>query len=1138
MNPLKPLSAALAAVLYLTSLPSMAYDERIVLAPNGNEVFRLRFYSMGDGQYMNPEPDMTGESTWNLSERQKHNITAAASYWAEIIQPVPGSSPPVVNIGTVDDENAFGTGIFLTDDELLYTGLQAAFQTDEAVPDDLLNRGSHGQFVMGRLDYAEGQYLPSQIGVQGAWDITAVAVHELAHSLGALNLADDIIDGRATPYFNDTLDVWSKHLVDDNGNPARPGQTILCADCDNPYDPNAFDARLDRARFVGPNVLDALEGGLPGVPVKMMSEILSGATVVDGDYMSHIELRNSLMSHQSYRNYAQFMEAELAIVQDLGYTVDRRNFFGRSVYGSGLSIVNDRGFYARNEAGTAYVPGQYNTATVGLGLHVYGSSNHVRQTADLLSAGAGGAGIRVDGEGNTVVVDPGVRIHALGLNGQGVMFTYGKGHQLVHRGEIRATGDLGVGLRVDFGHNLLGDALDYRGSYIRTSEWDSTSMPAELQGPLVDRADITGSIVGSQAALYMSPNALVDRVNIMQGARIEGDIVSEYAQRDEAGRLRLTTLSFGQKANSVGRATGMADPEFTMHYADDIRGRNNLHVILDGGTTVLDGRNDLHGMTIRPSAALGGNGRYAISPEGVLRNEGRVDPGYPVASHAVAAGGVAGDAIGRIEIDGNFEQTATGVLAADFTPMGAHDTLAVTGTASLDGTLALDAMPGWYASDWTLDASVVEAARTEGEFNTISSTLVSPSLEFVANPLGEGHYRVAARRGPDAYSRHAENDNGRNAGEALQRAASALGAASSLAASPDQAAFSEFVTALDFSALDGSGVRHALSQISPAAYSAGVSASLHRERDVMDVALQGLRAPALGGAEGNRAVGSWRGFASVFGGKADQDQHGNATGYDVSTYGLVVGGTQRLAANPAVRVGGHLDIAHQSYSPDAPLSGKGRTTSFGLGLQAGYAPNEDEGVYAWSGLRFGIEDASMKRQVSTVGHAASHSADWTGRSASAVVGSGYRWKLAPGVSAGPVASVNYAVVSRPDINESGHAATRLGLDSERFDALRSSLGVAAHGTWDVRSDSTVSAHAQATWDREWMDREAGQTASFIAVPSVTFTSRNQVVPKDSLGLQVGLDYRHDARMTVGAAVSGRFGGGYDERHGPCCEHKT
>src|SRR5690606_20747490 len=202
--------------------------------------------------------------------------------------------------------------------------------------------------------------------------------------------------------------------------------------------------------------------------------------------------------------------------------------------------------------------------TLGLGLHIYGSNNRIRQAVDLLSVGSGAAGIRVDGENNTIIVDPGVKIHANGLNGQGIQFAYGRRHTLVHRGDIQATGSQGVGLRFDFGTNALGSAVENRGSYIRSVNGVNQPLLPELDGPLVQQADITGRVAGRQAAILISDNAYVGRINLMQGARIEGDIISHYAQRDDSNQLRLITLSFGQAADSLGRGTGRPDAAFRL----------------------------------------------------------------------------------------------------------------------------------------------------------------------------------------------------------------------------------------------------------------------------------------------------------------------------------------------------------------------------------------------------------------------------------------------------------------------------------------------------------------------------------------------------------------------------------------------
>lgn len=1082
---------ALMALLALPSHSALAFESHLIHNPEGLAVFEVRFFNQGDGPFMRGEPEPE-QSTWNLSAQQKSKIIAAMSYWAEIIKPTPGQLPAIVNVGTNDVEgNAGGLSEDISDGEISMTQLQAALQGIDA---DELTFGSHAQFVMGLMNYDELDYVPSQQPRPvGQVDLVGVAIHELAHGLGVANSVGDRDPGvDFSPYFNDSLGAWAQHLRDDNGNPARPGQIVLCDGCHGGLvDPDGFDVRKDEGYFTGKHVDEVLAGAMRGVPVKIGSPY-----GVDQDYMSHIELKNSMMSHQGYRNYSVFMEAELALLQDLGYDIDRRNFFGFSVYGNGQTIVNSNGYFRRNAQGTAYLPGQYNTATLGLGLHIYGSNNTVYQRADLLTQGAGGAGVRVDGEANTVVIEPGTRVHADGLNGRGLLFAYGKDHNLVQRGDVQALGDNGVAASFSFGNNQLGNAADYRGSYIRFVGGSPATLLDELDGALVDRFDLTGRLAGKGAAIYISPNALVNNINIMGGAQIQGNIYSDYAQRDEDGKLRLTQMTFGQRADDQGRATGQADPGFAFRYTGDIQGAN-LALTAKGGSTSLNGDHEIHSMKVEQAATLMGNSRYAVDAASAFINDGVIAPG---------------NSLGRIDIMGDFQQGSSGQLLLEVDGRGGHDTLAVSGNADLDGRLTLAPLSDWYAPGWSVTSSdLLPAGSFTGAFSQVGGQLASPTLSLQATSVGNNAYRFNMARPANAYSQYAQNANARQVGQALDGIV--------LDTRDDMHALYQ---AVDFSAPDGSGVASALQQLSPSAYSAMFASSLNRERQIADL-LSARGAPGLSLQPGSE----WRAFAAPFGGGFWQNQRDSIVAYDASSYGVVVGAEKRSVKYPAWVVGAHGAVSEQSVKVREDHAGTGKTTALSVGLQARYAPDHKTGIYAYGQGQIGIEAGKMDRRINVGAYSVTNKADWTGFSGAVEAGGGYRWALSDTLSAGPVASLNYTALRRPGMTESGPDGTRLKLDAAHFNSLRSSLGVGASLDVPLKNERILKAELQVTWDRELLDNNVVQSASFADYQAFGFSSTNKVTGRDSMGIAAALAYEASKDLTLGARLSSNvFQSGY------------
>ena len=1072
---------------------SYALEERTVYSPTGESVFQIRFFDVGDGAFMEDEPDPM-ESTWNLNSLQKEKIISAVSYWAELIKPDPELLPAVINVGTFDDVNAAGNSnpVFGKEGFFSITQIQAALL---GVRPDARTFGSHAQFVMGKMNFDSIPYIPSQLlRPDGEADLVGTAFHELAHGLGVGTSITDK-SGPDTPHFESFLGSLDQGLRDDNGNPSRPGQSILCSLCNNPYDPGAFDVRKDQAYFFGKNVSQVLGNAMPGIPVKMLYYPISGEAVLDDNYMSHFELKNSMMSHQSYQNYSVFMEAELAALQDFGYDIDRRNFFGYSIYGNDRYLVNQNGYFKRNPEGTAYLPGQYNTATMGLGLHVYGHRNTILQQADLLAQGAGAAGIRVDGQANQITILPGTRVHANGLNGRGIMFTYGKDHDLILRGDVQALGDLGIGASFDFGNNAMGNDEEYRGSYILNSGGNALPLLDELNGALVNSFDLTGHLAGKEQAIYISRNALVNNINVMQGAHIQGNIRSDYAQVDANGNPRLTRISFGQRPDANDRASGLPDAGFRWRYDGNIQGIDNIVLEPTGGITVLNGQHEIYGVTIAPEATLGGNSRYTLKPGGRFVNDGVLSPG---------------NSIGRIDIVGNYQQGSEGILLMQANGAQEHDVLAIQGHADLNGMLYLQPQAGdWYGQNWRLRSTdLIQAGSIDGDFQTFFVGLNSPTLSVSSLPLvGTRGLEVRISRNESAYSRYAANANAEAAGRALYRLASV--------ANSDTRSL---LSTLDFSANDGSVITRALNQLTPSSYSAMVAGALNREQMIGGIVASRASKYKLREA----APDGWTGFAVPFGGGLWQDERGSMVGYDSSTYGVLFGTEKRSAYNPAWTYGAFGAVSGQSVDIDDPFKGKGSSTAFNLGVHARFSPVEKAGIYAFGHAQLGVEDAKLKRYINFEGYSAKHNADWTGWSGSLAVGGGYRWALSESVSVGPLMSLAYTHLSRPDMNESGPLATRLDISASRFNSLVSSLGFNVGVDLFMKNEADLRADLQVSWDHEWQDKDAILDVNFSGYPQVGFSSRNKVRGRDSLGLQAGLAYQVNENLSLGANISSQF----------------
>lgn len=759
-----------------------------------------------------------------------------------------------------------------------------------------------------------------------------------------------------------------------------------------------------------------IDEGTQGTDDRSQGQLNTGTGESGWEYeFSHVELQNSLLSHQNYRNWGIPMEAELALLQDLGLKIDRRNFFGYSVYKSGdasslNTVINTNPFYARNEDGTSFIEGAPNKNLYGIGLHVYGSYNHVIQKADLLADGTFGIGIRVDGANNTIDIPEETRITANGEQGYGIVFSYGKEHVLNVEGSVEAKGPKGVALRFDFGQSMLGVIGETRSSYVCS---ECTSLPDALDGALMKEVNVRGHLkAGTDGyAIYISDNAHVEEINILPGAKIEGKIQSDWnrylafetsrtADRDDSQEEYRTALNFGSE-----------DKNDLVDYAYDISGSKSIELNIVGGQVNFTGKAEVLNVTVEKDGALTGAAHYILTPKDSELMTFSSDDEEKELGVFLNKGTLKADNLKGIpEIQGDYIQETTGVLQLSVNDEGALIQLHVSGESVIKGgTLSIFPDPGFYE---TLTPVSIENLTTSDKEDLapnldyeISPDFSSPTLSFAAEPSDQGVSLVLKTSPYEKYAR----------GSAESQIGAILSENRSLVESQD---VKDLYSAFDFSASDGSQVAEGLRSLAGPIYSQSILGSFGAQRMIHNtIELQKAK-----NFEHGNAV-----WVQPFGGRVyGKNSDGS---YSNRVVGLAFGAESK---NDNLRYGVDFAAAHYSLSTStSPSSGTFR----GKGVWGGGHVSTDGTVTTDTSLMIGFLDGKTKRNLNIGSFNQSYKS--TGLQYSWYLSSkvGLPLQLTENSTFKPIVGATWEHIYMPSRNEKGSTAAKLNWRHGNFNSF-------------------------------------------------------------------------------------------------------
>jgi hypothetical protein len=484
----------------------------------------------------------------DLNAGQVEAIKRAAQYWVDLL---------MTGVDKFVNVNVFYKIKTDEDDTLAFAGPIAS--VDGQIPMMIVQEPDYIDYSEAHASatfYSFPDILELQSNLPHGGSYESVAIHEMAHIFGinsALTNKDD---------FRDFMVEWDQEyffsgdIATEVYNDNSAGEELM---------------PLDNRQIPGPG--DPIDPEDP--------KNLKGVS-------SHIGVFGSVMGYGIFRNYPALIEVELAALEDIGYDFDRRSYYGRSIYTSGTesspnTYINTDPFFARNS--DAYIIGQANVTTYGVGLHIFGDYNRINQHADIYADGTAAAGVRIDGVSNRLTIDPGYKVTANGARGAAVLLAFGSNHEIVHRGIVEAKGENSVGIRVDFGMSgnsaFTNSGQDDAGSFAY-SYWgegfyyndpdDALGRNFYLNGPAANAIDITGDIIGGygprSAAIYVGPGAHVKTINFMRPLNgitktITGDIITDYDVFHKVS-TKTTVLNFGYVSDDYGRATPSIDAAFDL----------------------------------------------------------------------------------------------------------------------------------------------------------------------------------------------------------------------------------------------------------------------------------------------------------------------------------------------------------------------------------------------------------------------------------------------------------------------------------------------------------------------------------------------------------------------------------------------
>jgi len=577
-------------------------------------------------------------------------------------------------------------------------------------------------------------------------------------------------------------------------------------------------------------------------------------------------------------------------------------------------------------------------------------------------------------------------------------------------------------------------------------------------------------------------------------------------------------LSAGRAVRGPGRFDWgdfhVVQPSGLSNWDNNITGAGGL--IKSGAGTLV-----LYGDSTYTGATRVDGGMLAI--QGSIRSPLRVDAGGAVAGTGIVYGPVdnGGTVVpgvynrrGTLTVDGDYRQQAGATLIASIDPSGNRNSLAITGTASINGgTLTADLLPGLYRHD--IAGTILTAGSIAGRFDDIAG----PETAFLKTELGyrAGEVDLTVRRLPFDDASVADTNNQRSVARVLERNLNS-----------SDGYMLEAAAALQTSSV--ATARAGLADLSGEIHASAKTAMIEDSRFLREAAANRIRAAfgdadalfapvftyGRGGAKATDAT-SDEGLAIWgygYGAWSSIDGDGNAAKLSYSTGGLLIGADASVADSG--RLGIIAGYGSSSFEVDA-RSSSGSSNVYHLGLYGGSAWDTAGGQLALrGGLAYSWSDIDIRRAIAIPGFSDSLRASYGAGTFQFFGEAGYRYEI-DGTSFEPYAGLTHIKLDTNDFDEAGRT-TMLSAKEQTTEMTFATLGLRTAANFNIGSLPTV-ARGTLGWRHAFGDTMPVSTNSFTS--GAGFDVAGVPIARNVGIVEAGLDFRLAKNTTFGVSYSGQ-----------------